>query len=176
MPIIRSRVAVIESATLELGLSLEAIGLWAHIQVQPKDEIDISELELRFTRYDVGALILELWDLSLLEDKDCATPPLIAAAREREHMEIDGPAVVYVMQAGTAFKVGVTGNLKARMRALQVANADVVSVVWNDRFERPVAVETRLHVELKAYRARGEWFRAPREVVDAAIAKVTATP
>lgn len=69
-----------------------------------------------------------------------------------------GRSVLYVIgQPGTAIvKIGKTGNVESRLRAIQTGSPVPLAVLWwhvgGDELERP------LHREFKEYRLHGEWF------------------
>ena len=66
--------------------------------------------------------------------------------------------VVYFVRAGGAVKIGRTGNLAARLRALATGSAvplELLAALPGGRRE-----EARLHREWRHLHVRGEWFRA----------------
>lgn len=70
-------------------------------------------------------------------------------------------------------KIGVTANMRARMRVLQTASAypiEVLATIVGDD-----NVEHRLHRKFAADRLNGEWFR-PSEALIAYIASLTTEP
>lgn len=76
--------------------------------------------------------------------------------------------VVYFVQAGEGgpVKIGVSGDVEARVRSLQVAHAAELKVIGT----RPGTArdEARLHAELAEHRIRGEWFNPTAAVLAAA--------
>lgn len=171
MPIRRPQPAIIDEPTLRLGLSLEALGLWAHIQMQTGATLDIERLEAQFATYDVGKMLQELLGAGLLGDEDEA-PAQPVAPIDYESRGRDCRAFVYALQAGDNFKVGVTGNLKKRVKDLQVANANTIIVIWHQEFASAVRIESRMHFILRRYRVSGEWFRCDLATLHDAISKV----
>lgn len=172
MPIRRPQPAVIDEATLKLGLSLEALGLWAHIQMLPSNVFDIQRIETQFSNYDVGPILQELLGAGLLGEGDEGPPPDESPPSWEAMDDRDGRATIYVVQAGDAFKVGITGNLKNRIKAFKVSNANPVLLVWQQEFQSALRIEARMHRFLRRFNTSGEWFRCPREDIDAAIRDV----
>lgn len=61
------------------------------------------------------------------------------------------------------FKIGVTGNLKARLRELQTGNPRQLAPVlvnWFRSREDALAVERKAHLYLSGHGQVGEWFSA----------------
>lgn len=81
-------------------------------------------------------------------------------------------ALVYVVGAETGpLKIGATGNLKQRLKELQMASAFTLTVHFSKamgRFEA-FTVEKAAHVALRAKRLRGEWFEVTLQEAKEAI-------
>jgi Meiotically up-regulated gene 113 len=87
-----------------------------------------------------------------------------AAARE----------VVYFVRGGDAVKIGRTGNLAARLRALATASAmplELLAAVPGGR-----QLEAQLHRRWWHLHLRGEWFRADEALVRYAREQATGRP
>jgi hypothetical protein len=78
-----------------------------------------------------------------------------------------GKASTYLIEAvGTGLvKIGSARNIKERLLKLQYPCPVELKVIASCEDD----VERRLHAELDAYRAHGEWFRACPEVIGAAL-------
>ncbi len=76
-----------------------------------------------------------------------------------------GPAgeLVYFVRAGDAIKIGRTGNLAARLRALATASAVPLELLA--AVPGGAAQEARLHRRWRHLHIRGEWFRADEELL-----------
>jgi hypothetical protein len=86
--------------------------------------------------------------------------------------------VVYFVRAGDAVKIGRTGNLAGRLRALATGSAvplELLAAVPGGRHE-----EARLHRQWGHLHVRGEWFRADeallRSAREQAAGPATPTP
>lgn len=174
MPIRKFSPAIIDEETLKQGLSLEALGLWAHVQMKPLGKVDIPGLEAQFAAYDVDALLQELLRAGLLGDGDELPPPEPQADLARwENFDVrDTRATIYVVQVGDAYKVGVTGNIRRRVKEFQTSNSQEVFVIRQQEFDNAIRIAARLHFLLRVHRISGEWFRCSIEDIDAALALV----
>jgi hypothetical protein len=63
-------------------------------------------------------------------------------------------------------KIGHTGDINKRFTALQTGSASRLELVGTIDTADDAAEERRLHVELAAHRAHGEWFRPVQAVTD----------
>lgn len=77
---------------------------------------------------------------------------------------------VYVVEGNGAVKIGVTGDLQARMAQLQTGSPYPLRLaystpVWGDAY----AVEAEAHAMLDRHRLAGEWFGVPADVAVAAV-------
>ena len=67
-----------------------------------------------------------------------------------------GPSVVYAVKSGDYIKFGRTKRLKHRLKDLQISSPidlEVIGVITGAH-----QLERQIHVCLKQYRTRGEWF------------------
>ena len=81
-------------------------------------------------------------------------------------------AVVYVLQCGEYVKVGVTGNLRARVAAIQIGNPYPLKVVFAKKvpYVERLNVERAAHARLRKYHHRDEWFKTtPEEAIRALV-------
>ncbi len=69
-------------------------------------------------------------------------------------------------------KIGITNNLKNRLRAIQTGNPDVLSVQHFEEIDasRVRLLEKKIHEELSYKRLKGEWFNLTvEEAIDFVI-------
>ena len=59
-------------------------------------------------------------------------------------------------------KIGKTGNVKRRLRALQTSSPVSLNLLMTIEYDDDL--ESRIHNKLSAHRAHGEWFRISDEV------------
>jgi Meiotically up-regulated gene 113 len=71
--------------------------------------------------------------------------------------------LVYFVRAGDAVKIGRTGNLAARLKALATGSAVVLELLA--AVPGGARLEARLHRRWRHLRLRGEWFRADEELL-----------
>lgn len=163
------RFSIIHEVAFERGLTLEAMGLLAHIQFAGADTIDTHELKSRFVGYDVDGLVDELTAAGMLaigpgmlaiglHPRADETPPHAPTFNELEERPPQKSGV-YVIQAGDAFKIGVTRNLARRMKGVQTGSPHPLNLIWYKEFREAAVIEARLHSMLDQYRVSGEWFR-----------------
>lgn len=92
------------------------------------------------------------------------------AARKRPTASAVTSSFVYFAQAGSgAIKIGVSADVRSRIRELQVGSAPVIRLIGVAPGNRDL--ESKIHRSLTAARVRGEWFRDCPEV-RAVIAEV----
>jgi len=77
---------------------------------------------------------------------------------------------VYIVEGNGAVKIGVTGDLQARLAQLQTGSPYPLRLaystpVWGDAY----AVEAEAHAMLDRHRLAGEWFGVPADVAVAAV-------
>ena len=72
---------------------------------------------------------------------------------------------IYVIGTSEKVKIGYTGDLETRLRALQCGNPDKLQVYHTALVpeDRALIMERKIHRELGHYRIRGEWFRMTPE-------------
>ena len=89
---------------------------------------------------------------------DAAAPAPVAS-------EPSDGVYVYLLESGSAYKIGISRNVPHRMATLGCASSSPVELVALRRGGSNL--EARLHRRLKDYRMNGEWFRACPEVFEA---------
>lgn len=80
-----------------------------------------------------------------------------------------GFRLVYMIEAGTAIKIGHTKNLSERISNLQGANPETLIVVFAAYTGTPLQLEQNLHEYFADRRIRGEWFDISRDEALAAM-------
>lgn len=75
-------------------------------------------------------------------------------------------------QRGQAVKIGITRDLKTRLRTLQTGYPYRLAVVWS--VTAPAALEEHLHHTFRKRRLMGEWFDFTRRNAVEAITKAAA--
>jgi hypothetical protein len=71
--------------------------------------------------------------------------------------------VYFLQELGTgAIKIGVTGNLNARLSAIRTGTSNAIMVLGSVRADRQF--ERELHRKFAYARIRGEWFRPVGEL------------
>ena len=162
MPSFRRRQFIaIEPEALSAGISLEALGLLAHIT----DEYATEALQFRFPDYDIDALVVELLGAGLVSEAPASAVLPVVEPR----------ITVYVVEAGGAFKIGVTSNLKNRLKHLRTHAPYVPTLIWKRRFSDAAAIERRLHKQLMPFRTHGEWFQCARDILDRVLVEYGAS-
>lgn len=149
------RYVVLEPEAMAAGLSLEALGLLAHIVDDQSTEV----LQAAFPDYDVDALVAELLAAGVVSVEQNSPLPQV------------GPlTTVYVIEAAGAFKIGVTGNLKRRLKHFRTHAPSPPRVVWHRKFADAGAVEIEIHAFLAPFRTHGEWFACTIADIQRALA------
>jgi len=94
----------------------------------------------------------------------------IINARRRDKRQTN--MVVYLIRADNGLvKIGITHDVDARLRALEIASPLGLELIYviTAEFERANQVERRLHTLYEAKRVRGEWFALSDEDIQAII-------
>jgi len=75
---------------------------------------------------------------------------------------------LYFIQAGDAIKIGITNNISARMREVQVGNPFKVTLLYSIPFEEENArrAESTIHELFNKTNLSGEWFQANQFILD----------
>lgn len=75
------------------------------------------------------------------------------------------PGIVYMLQAGQHYKIGMTINLDKRLTQLKIQLPQAVTVVHTIKAANPSQVESHWHRRFASLRLNGEWFAlGPNEV------------
>jgi len=76
---------------------------------------------------------------------------------------VESRRYLYAIQASDKVKIGYSANPKSRMRSLQTASTDKLSLVWQcyvgDDDKEAKRQEKKLHRMISHFRIRGEWFK-----------------
>jgi phage anti-repressor protein len=85
--------------------------------------------------------------------------------------------VVYFIQEGKSkyYKVGFTHDLPDRLRALQTANRQYLSVYKSFICHSSCILETIIHKDFKEYNVHGEWFKLEKSMIKSIIHKYIET-
>ena len=78
--------------------------------------------------------------------------------------------IVYIMKAGGFYKIGITANVRYRMKQCQTGNPIKIKLIFSENVAKPRTVEAILHSACKDKRMRGEWFTLSKKDVDSVIA------
>lgn len=95
-----------------------------------------------------------------------------------DHSRGRRPYMVYCIQCGPYFKVGIAEDIKKRMQTFAVSNPFKMKLVFYRKVEaRHVRfIESEIHKALAVWHHRGEWFTAPvleiKTAARRAIAKI----
>jgi len=79
--------------------------------------------------------------------------------------------MVYIMQCGKYYKIGISTSPKRRVKDLQTANPQEIVLIATKEVRQgnDYMMEHKLHVELEEYRVRGEWFMVKKSKMDEII-------
>lgn len=73
------------------------------------------------------------------------------------------------MRCGEYTKIGITNDPAQRLSQIQTSNPVDVNLVFTGKVLNTEMVERKLHYILREWRVRGEWFKMPKELVEAVI-------
>lgn len=80
---------------------------------------------------------------------------------------------IYVIPANGLVKIGIASDVNRRLAALRTGNPHIESVAYASAKLRCAGdVEKAVHLELAAFKVRGEWFRCAPEIAIAAIRRL----
>ena len=78
---------------------------------------------------------------------------------------------LYIIQDGKYYKIGITDNWKKRLSTIQTGNPNDLLTRALYEYDTSIPVqaikdlENRLHLQLKKYHRRGEWFELPSDIL-----------
>lgn len=80
-------------------------------------------------------------------------------------------AFIYVIASGPYMKIGITRDLKKRIKGVECHNPHEVRLICYRRVPAHYArrAEMQIHAELAAHQHRGEWFTADLETIMASV-------
>ena len=65
---------------------------------------------------------------------------------------------VYIIKAGNFYKIGISNDVKQRLRSIQTANAQKCTIIATLDCDDAHAKEQKIHRSLSDFRTNGEWF------------------
>ena len=65
---------------------------------------------------------------------------------------------VYIIKAGNFYKIGISNDVKQRLKGIQTANAQKCTLIATLECQNAQAKELEIHKYLSEFRANGEWF------------------
>lgn len=90
---------------------------------------------------------------------------------------LDRPTAIYVTEAGSLKKIGITKNPKQRSKEIQTANGYVVRMIWYRWMDGPDArkLEKAIHDKYAGskYHAHGEWYYMNAETAIGIVSRMT---
>lgn len=88
--------------------------------------------------------------------------PTLEVATVPNHTTTPNYCYVYIVQSESgAVKIGISNNVRARLRELQVGNHEALSLAYSLRVadkETALLLESALHARYPTQKLRGEWF------------------
>jgi hypothetical protein len=93
-------------------------------------------------------------------------PKVRSRAKSTSTKNLGSSTLVYLVEAGGLYKIGITNNLKSRMRAIQNGNPYKVREVLSVPHHSPKALEDELHNRFALERLEGEWFSLSAQDVE----------
>lgn len=99
-----------------------------------------------------------------------------AWTRDLDRM-LDRPTAIYVTEAGSLKKIGITKNPKQRSKEIQTSNGCVVRMIWYRWMNGPDArkLEKAIHDRYfgSKYHAHGEWYYMNAETAIGIVSRMT---
>lgn len=94
-----------------------------------------------------------------------------ASPKSKEDMS---DCYIYLLDNGFHRKVGISNNVKKRIKQLQTASSLPIKCVQKSLLTRSVAasIERKLHAKFSASQTSGEWFSSDAETISAAMDKM----
>ncbi len=71
------------------------------------------------------------------------------------------PGYVYVVKSNGFVKIGISKNIKFRIKSISSSNPSKVVLLKSWFCRDSVGVELKLHSEYSKFRVKGEWFKLP---------------
>ena len=65
---------------------------------------------------------------------------------------------IYLISDGTFIKIGITSNIRKRIKNLQTGNPNKLKVIFTYYVDNAEQLEMELHKKFKRKRKAGEWF------------------
>ena len=74
--------------------------------------------------------------------------------------------LLYLMQDGNLYKIGITNNLNKRYKTFLTSNPNIQIIAQSNPISFAFQLEQKLHSILKKKRIHGEWFRLNSDDLD----------
>lgn len=101
-----------------------------------------------------------------LQDVESESNSDLPLTKKRSKSKSPMAGVVYMLQAGPYFKIGMSINLEKRLGQIKLQLPHAVEVVHVIRAANPAEVEAHWHRRFAALRRNGEWFLLTQAEVD----------
>ncbi len=76
---------------------------------------------------------------------------------------------IYIVTDGTAFKIGIAGDMKKRLSGIQNGNPRQIELIHYQKVSKAVKLEKMLHKYFSEERLMGEWFDLSDKQLSSAI-------
>lgn len=81
---------------------------------------------------------------------------------------------VYIIKAGSNFKIGKTNNIEKRIKTIQTGNSNKIKLIRSYSVQDSNTLEKYLHLKFSRYKIRGEWFsKVDLPFIDAIMSSAT---
>ena len=80
---------------------------------------------------------------------------------------------IYIISCQEYYKIGISNDVNKRTDDLQIGNPFELKVIDMILVEKPSSYESLIHMKLKDYHVRGEWFNASIHEIRKVIDEVT---
>jgi len=76
---------------------------------------------------------------------------------------------IYIIQCNEYYKVGISKSPRSRLKQLQTSNPYELKLKRTYKLPSPKTSEALIHMMLKEYHVRGEWFNTELDVINSVI-------
>jgi len=134
---------------------------------------EIRQLELKECQRKMGGLKEYRRKMNRLKSPLVASDPALLKGPSPEieranREEPDPPDVefVYLVRGGEYYKIGIAKDTSKRLLGIRTGCPFPVELVKSWETDSAQKIERLMHCRFKAYRANGEWFRLPIEIIE----------